>query len=547
MAIYHLTVKHITRSNGKSAVASACYRAGIRATNMYDGVTHDYTKKNWITHTEVMLPEHVKKARPEYGDIGTLWNAVELGEKKSDARLATEIEIALPQEMTLEQQIDLVREYVNENFVTQGRCAMIALHWPPFCDDMGRPLEASGNPTTDKSKMDFKTNPHAHVMVTCRPIDDKGKWEQKTQIEYLCKRGNETRAFTAEEFKAAKSEGWKKQYKYKNPGTGKTAWYTQEEAAELGLDNNNRTSRQPKTTPYGRENPTTKHWNEAARVQEWRISWEEICNKKLKECGIDATIDSRSLVDQGRGDELPTVHMGPEAIHMDRKADRKIREGADPRSVLRSDKGKINEAVRKHNQAVRAQKKSEAVVTARLQGISNELGGISGELQSALATSKKIQSQLDHASRQTQADERQQEKMENMALQLASTIARTIAEIASMEAELSSVPLFDTARKKELKNKIHQSRQKLEDLKSYEASGKIMPVGNIQNEDIESLKSMDLQNQQDINNLTKQYEDIISKVPEAYKKELFFYMEGNQKSKEAKAHGKVFSNHHKSK
>jgi chromosome segregation ATPase len=215
--------------------------------------------------------------------------------------------------------------------------------------------------------------------------------------------------------------------------------------------------------------------------------------------------------------------------------------------VLRSDKGKINEAVRKHNQAVRAQKKSEAVVTARLQGISNELGGISGELQSALTTSKKIQSQLDHASRQTQADERQQEKMENMALQLASTIARTIAEIASMEAELSSVPLFDTARKKELKNKIHQSRQKLEDLKSYEASGKIMPVGNIQNEDIESLKSMDLQNQQDINNLTKQYEDIISKVPEAYKKELFFYMEGNQKSKEAKAHGKVFSNHHKSK
>ena len=57
MAIYHCTVKCITRSEGRSAVAAAAYRSGEKLTNCYDGVTHDYTKKRWIIHQEIMLPE----------------------------------------------------------------------------------------------------------------------------------------------------------------------------------------------------------------------------------------------------------------------------------------------------------------------------------------------------------------------------------------------------------------------------------------------------------------------------------------------------------
>ena len=131
MAIYHLSVKQVTRGQGKSVVASASYRSATKLTNLYDGVTHDYTKKNWVTHVEVMLPQHVKEAKPQYEDIGTLMNAIELGEKASDARLASEIEIALPQEMTLKQQKALIREYIQKNFVEQGLCAVVCLHNPP--------------------------------------------------------------------------------------------------------------------------------------------------------------------------------------------------------------------------------------------------------------------------------------------------------------------------------------------------------------------------------------------------------------------------------
>lgn len=358
MAIYHLSVKQVTRGQGKSVVASASYRSATKLTNLYDGVTHDYTKKNWVTHVEVMLPQHVKETKPQYEDIGTLMNAIELGEKASDARLASEIEIALPQEMTLKQQKALIREYIQKNFVEQGRCALVCLHNPPKCDDLGRPIDKDGNVTNDRSKMIFG-NPHAHVLVTCRPIDEKGRWECKTQIEYLCKRGDEVCAFTSEEFKLAKKQGWQKQFKYRDPTSRKAMWLTQEEASALGYDNSHRTSRQPKTTPYGRENPTTRYWNESARVKEWRESWANLCNKKLKEYGYHSRIDHRSLFDQGRGDEIASVHMGPEATYMERRAQRLIKEGMDPSKVKHSHSGELNQTIREYNQLVRNKKTLE--------------------------------------------------------------------------------------------------------------------------------------------------------------------------------------------
>lgn len=89
MAIYHCSIKIISRGKGKSAVAAAAYRAGEKILNQYDGIEHDYTRKGGVVYTEILLPEN---APPEYADRATLWNAVEKIEKAKNAQLAREIE-----------------------------------------------------------------------------------------------------------------------------------------------------------------------------------------------------------------------------------------------------------------------------------------------------------------------------------------------------------------------------------------------------------------------------------------------------------------------
>jgi ATP-dependent exoDNAse (exonuclease V) alpha subunit len=122
-------------------------RAGEKITNQFDGMSHDYTHKGGVVHTEILLPDH---ASAEYTDRAVLWNEVEKIEKAKNAQLAREIEIALPCKLTSKQSISLVREYVKRHFVAAGMCADVCLH------------NTSGN------------NPHAHIMLTMRPFDEGG-------------------------------------------------------------------------------------------------------------------------------------------------------------------------------------------------------------------------------------------------------------------------------------------------------------------------------------------------------------------------------------
>ena len=147
IAIYHCSIKIISRGKGKSAVAAAAYRSGEKLINDYDGVIHDYTRKSGISHTEILLPAH---APPEFADRSTLWNAVEKIEKAKNSQLAREIELAIPKELSEKEQLALVREYVKQNFVSAGMCADIAIH--------------------DKKD----GNPHAHILLTMRPIEQDG-------------------------------------------------------------------------------------------------------------------------------------------------------------------------------------------------------------------------------------------------------------------------------------------------------------------------------------------------------------------------------------
>jgi ATP-dependent exoDNAse (exonuclease V) alpha subunit len=153
-----MSLKIVSRGKGKSAVAAASYRAGICITNEYDRSTHDYSHKRGIVHTEVMLPSHAPR---EYFDRSTLWNAVETVEKAKNSVLAREIEIALPVELSRGQNIELVCEYVRENFLDKGMCADVCIHDTGF------------------------GNPHAHVLCTVRPINENGTWGSKQRKEYI--------------------------------------------------------------------------------------------------------------------------------------------------------------------------------------------------------------------------------------------------------------------------------------------------------------------------------------------------------------------------
>ena len=309
MAIYHLSVKIISRSSGRSSVAAACYRSGDTITNEWDGITHDYSKKNWIEHTEILLPPNAPES---FKDRSTLWNSVELAEKSGNAQLAREIEIALPKELIREQQISLTREYIEQNFVSQGMCADFAIHNPPVTDSKHRPIDSEGNPTNDLDKMIFR-NPHVHIMLTMRPLNEQGQWQTKSQKNYICRKGNQEKSIPAPDMKQAELDGWRKQYQYK---VGKKKiWLTEESANKKDLK---RINNNPKAECV--QNATMVEWNSKDSLFRWRESWASMCNQVLRDNNINEQIDHRSYEEQGIN-KVGTVHLGPSAFQAEKRGE----------------------------------------------------------------------------------------------------------------------------------------------------------------------------------------------------------------------------------
>jgi Ti-type conjugative transfer relaxase TraA len=160
MAIYHLAMKPISRSGGRSAVASAAYRACQKLTNERDGLTHDFTRKDGLEYAEIVIP---KDSDADWArDRSTLWNMAEAAEKRKDARVAREIEIALPHELTGEQRVALTREFAQGLADKYGVAVDFAIHSPD-------------------AKMDVR-NTHAHMMLTTRAVARDGLGA-KTDLE----------------------------------------------------------------------------------------------------------------------------------------------------------------------------------------------------------------------------------------------------------------------------------------------------------------------------------------------------------------------------
>ena len=286
MAIYHLEAKVISRGAGRSAVAAAAYMSCSQILNDYDGVQHDYTRKQGLVWQQIFLPEY---APAEWLDRGTLWNAVEENEKTKDSRLAREFVVALPIEMGKAEWESLLTEFIKDNFVADGMCADVCIH------------DTDGH------------NPHAHIMVTVRPLAENGQWQYKTEKEYLCIRDGEEKGFTGAEFKQAQKKGWEKQYQYK---VGKKKEYMAPSAAEAaGYE---RVSKTPKSTRFGRQNPIAARWNSDEQLVLWRSAWADVTNRYLERVGAEARIDHRSHAERGIL-EQPTIHEGVTARAMEQQ------------------------------------------------------------------------------------------------------------------------------------------------------------------------------------------------------------------------------------
>ena len=418
MAIYHLEAKIVSRGTGRSAVAAAAYMSCSKILNDYDGVLHDFTRKRGLVWSQTFLPEN---APPEWADRSILWNAVEEAEKTKDSRLAREFVVALPIEMEKEQWIELLTEFVQNQFVGDGMCADAAIH------------DTDGH------------NSHAHILLTVRPLNPDGTWQYKTQKEYLCIRGKEERGFTAEEFKVAQTEGWEKQYQYR---VGRKKVYLPPGRAE-GLE---RLSKTPRSTRFGRQNPISARWNSDEQLLLWREAWASTVNRHLERMGETARIDHRSHAARGLL-ELPTVHEGVTARTMERKG-------------YTADRCELNRQIKVDNAFLRElRRQMERIAKAVLDTIPAIARALEALRQKLLMLQYQV---LHYRSAAWQAaDDLRDIKPDLIRFDtLTAEIKAKTAQQRSLTNEKKQTPAWSLLKKRELTQRINALAEELEDLRT---------------------------------------------------------------------------------
>lgn len=300
MAIYHMQAKVVSRGSGRSAVAASAYMSCSRMYNDYDGIQHDYTRKQGLIYQEVMLPP---MASSEWNDREQLWNAVEETEKTKDSRLAKEFVVALPVELDKDSNISLLQDFIKKNFVDMGMCADFAIH------------DTDGH------------NPHAHILLTVRPLNENGTWQYKTEKEYLCIKDGEEKGYE-------------------------------------------RIDKHPKSSRYGRQNPISEQWNSDEQLCIWRANWADAVNEMLARNQINATIDHRSFADQGIT-EQPTIHEGYIAQNMEKKG--MIADRCEINRQIRADNKMLRELKAKVAKLAEAVEKSIPIIAETLEAIRNHM------------------------------------------------------------------------------------------------------------------------------------------------------------------------------
>lgn len=423
MAIYHLEAKVVSRGAGRSAVAASAYLSCSRLYNDYDGIQHDYTKKQGLVWQQIFLPEY---ASQEWQDREKLWNAVEEVETAKDSRLAREFVVALPMELNREQQIELLQNFIHEQFVAEGMCADAAIH------------DTDGH------------NSHAHILLTVRPLDGQGHWQYKTEKEYLCMKNGEERGFTAAEFRTAQNEGWEKQYPYK---VGKKKVYMTPSAAEAqGFV---RADKHPKSTRYGRQNPISERWNSEEQLILWRAAWADAANRHLERYGHDERIDHRSNAARGL-DEIPTIHEGAAAQALERRG-------------IISDRCELNRQIKADNAMLRELKaeikKLTALVARTVPAIAEGLEKLRSRVLIFCYQLSHIRSGKSHIQKSLSVWKPELERYTGLVQQ----IKKKSKERKALVAEKKELPIYHVKRHKTLAVCITELTEDLEELRSEKA------------------------------------------------------------------------------
>ena len=384
MAIYHLEAKVVSRGTGRSACAASAYLSCSTIYNDYDGVQHDYTRKGGLVWEQIFLPEY---APAEWQDRGVLWNAVEENEKTKDSRLAREFVPALPVELTPEQWKELLTDFIHESFVSDGMCADVAIHDP---DPPGH-------------------NPHAHILLTVRPLNPDGTWQYKTEKEYM-----------------APSEAEVKGYE--------------------------RISKHPKSTKYGRQNPISERWNSEEQLVLWREAWANAVNRSLERYGFDERVDHRSYAARGL-DEQPTVHEGVTARALEAKG-------------IVSDRCELNRQIKRDNALLRELK---VQVKKLIQAVKNTIPALAEAMESVREKMIVFQYQLGYIlmgkHRLTKSLDVMRPELEHYT-QIAGRIKEKSKERNTLLSEKKATPALNILKHRDLSRRISELTEELEELRS---------------------------------------------------------------------------------
>lgn len=405
----------VGRTGGKSAVGASAYRSGEKLLDEETGLVHDFTRKGGVALSEILLPEN---APDEYADRQTLWNAVQAVEKRSDAQMAREVEVALPVEMTREQQIECVRNYMMKNFVQEGMVADWALH--------------------DKGD----GNPHAHILLTVRGFNESQEWEQKTRSVYANARDEQGRAIydpnrPSYDPKEPKDEtGHRSSEQYRIP--------------KLDPDGNQKVRiREGKGEEklWERVNLPSNNWSDYAMAEKWRASWAEECNRYLSP---ENRIDHRSFKRQGIEDRLPTIHEGVTARKMEKYGDvsdrcqikREIRRGNE---ILLQIKTELHQLIRELTESIKEAMDELRTRIARIQerasgretddGRSKRSGQIDGTDSGRDRPSPTREQQIEQRERETAGISEIVQRGANESKQREPEIARTESAIGSISQQ----------------------------------------------------------------------------------------------------------------
>ena len=283
----HFDIVIVSRGKKGSAVRRSAYQSAEKLYSERDHRTIYDKTEDPVVHKRIFLPAN---APPEYADRNTLWNAVEAAEPNWNSQLCRRLIITLPRELPLEDNIRLIEEYCRDEFLAKGMIVDLCIHDP---DPPGH-------------------NPHAHILLTMRLLDEYGHWMEKSRKEYvLDESGNRIRNANGK---------WKTRKVFMTD------------------------------------------WDRRDNAEMWRHDWELIQNHYLEQAGCTERISMKSFERQGI-ERIPMVHQGPAVTAMERKG-------------VTTDIGDLNRDIRKTNRLLSGLKKIISDLTSWLIGLKDTVAAI---------------------------------------------------------------------------------------------------------------------------------------------------------------------------